>query len=54
MSDKNKASWNNGAVKYSSFNHSEKFMKRITDNPANTFHRTTWEDDKQICSKLKR
>jgi Methylase involved in ubiquinone/menaquinone biosynthesis len=42
MSNKNKISWNEGAAKYSAFNHSEKFMKRILENPANAFHRTTW------------
>ena len=43
MSEKNKISWNKGAAAYSAFNHSERFMKRILENPANAFHHTTWE-----------
>lgn len=58
MSTKNKTSWNNGAAKYSAFNHSEELMNRIARNPANAFHHTTWEmigkyvpdlRDKKIC-----
>ena len=40
---KNKQSWNDGATKYSAALHSDTFMKRIIDNPANAFHHTTWE-----------
>lgn len=40
---KNKASWNAGAAVYSAFNHSDKFMDRIVQNPANAFHHATWE-----------
>ena len=43
MSEKNKNSWNEGAATYSSFNHSDKFMKHIIEAPANAFHHTTWE-----------
>ena len=43
LSTKNKISWNNGAAEYTAFNHSERFMKRIVENPANAFHHTTWE-----------
>ncbi|MCL2409121.1 MAG: class I SAM-dependent methyltransferase [Oscillospiraceae bacterium] len=53
MSDKNKVSWNNGAAKYSAFLHSEKFMNRITANPANAFHSTTWEMIKTYIPDLK-
>lgn len=43
MSNKNKKSWNGGATAYSAFNHSEKMMSRFLENPANAFHKTTWE-----------
>jgi SAM-dependent methyltransferase len=43
MPNKNKISWNKGAAAYSAFNHSEKLMSRIIEDPANAFHRTTWE-----------
>jgi len=43
MSTKNKTNWNQRAAAYSAFNHSEKIMKRMIDNPANAFHNTTWE-----------
>ncbi|MDM7986811.1 MAG: class I SAM-dependent methyltransferase [Smithella sp.] len=41
--DKNKQSWNEGASAYAALIHSEKFLKRIIENPANAFHHTTWE-----------
>lgn len=43
MSRKNKTSWNNGAATYSAFNHSDKQMGHIIENPVNAFHHTTWE-----------
>lgn len=43
IAEKNKQSWNQGAKVYSSTIHSEKFMSRIHENPANAFHHTTWE-----------
>ena len=43
MSNKNKASWNEGAAAYSALCHSEMIIKKIIENPANAFHRTTWE-----------
>jgi ubiquinone/menaquinone biosynthesis C-methylase UbiE len=56
--EKNKLSWNKGSDDYSAFNHSEKFIKRIIENPADAFHHTVWElireyvpglADKKIC-----
>lgn len=41
MRNKNKDSWNVGAAAYSEFNHSERMMNRILENPANAFHHTT-------------
>lgn len=43
MSEKNKIRWNKSAAAYTVFNHSERFMNRILENPANAFHHTTWE-----------
>ena len=43
LSEKNKKSWNEGAAAYSAFNHTDKIMSRIAENPANAFHRTVWE-----------
>lgn len=40
---KNKASWNDGAEVYSKFNHSDKLMSRVLQNPENAFHHTTWD-----------
>ena len=42
MSDKNKNHWNNRAASYSDYNHSERQMARLTADPANAFHPTTW------------
>ena len=43
VSEKNKKSWNDGAAAYSAFNHSAKFIDRIAQDPANAFHRVTWD-----------
>ena len=43
MSNKNKTSWNEGAAAYSELSHNKAIMSRITENPANAFHHTTWE-----------
>jgi hypothetical protein len=43
MSNKNKTSWNEGAAAYSALSHNKTIMSRITENPANAFHHTTWE-----------
>ena len=43
MINKNKISWNKGAAKYSTFNHSDNFMNRILEDPTKAFHHTTWE-----------
>ena len=53
MSDKNKNSWNAGAEAYSAFNHSEKLMDRIVENPANAFHHTTWDIIKKYVPDLR-
>lgn len=53
MSLKNKISWNNGAATYSVFNHSEKLMNRIVENPANAFHHTTWEMIQEYVPNLR-
>lgn len=52
ISEKNRKSWNLGAKKYSAFNHSEKIMRRILDDPANAFHPTVWEMIKKTFPDL--
>jgi SAM-dependent methyltransferase len=43
IAEKNKASWNAGAARYSHAAHSEKRMRKLIDNPLCAFHQTTWE-----------
>lgn len=42
VSEKNKISWNKGAAKYSTLMHSDRFLKRIIEEPTAAFHQTTW------------
>ena len=41
--DKNKKDWNSYSEKWSAFNHSEKILRPILDDPAKAFHKKTWE-----------
>jgi SAM-dependent methyltransferase len=43
IAQKNKASWNAGAERYSHAAHSDKMMNRLLENPQSVFHHTTWE-----------
>jgi SAM-dependent methyltransferase len=43
IAQKNKASWNAGAARYSHAAHSENMMNRLMENPQSVFHHTTWE-----------
>ncbi|MDR0897193.1 MAG: class I SAM-dependent methyltransferase [Oscillospiraceae bacterium] len=42
IAEKNKASWNAGAARYAQRAHAEQRIRKIIENPACAFHRTTW------------
>ena len=41
--EKNKKDWNHYSEKWSAFNHSEKILRPILEDPSKAFHRKTWE-----------
>lgn len=41
--EKNRKDWNSYSEKWSAFNHSEKILRPVLDDPAKAFHKKTWE-----------
>lgn len=51
--EKNKKDWNNYAKKWSDFNHSEKMLGSVLEDPSKAFHKTTWELIQRYIPDLK-
>lgn len=41
--EKNKKDWNSYSEKWSAYNHSEKILRPILNDPSKAFHKKTWE-----------
>ena len=51
--EKNRKDWNSYSEKWSAFNHSEKILRPVLDDPAKAFHKKTWELIQRYLPDLK-